>query len=217
MYIEEPPFSRWLFGSSTAAWMDGGKALQGFVKGAIAASKDPEHLQVAYGWWVSFLNWVNDNASWMAKLVAVGETVIGICLILGLLTGIMAFYGVVLNLSFMFSGSAGVNPAFVIVGLLLVLAWRNAGWYGLDRWVRPASDPVAPRRAVRAPRKPWPGDDHLTRHLRGTPRPRSGSFTQGPPDLDKAGRSAGAPAVQIAEAQQGGSRPPRHDRGGDEP
>ena len=117
MYIEEPPFSRWLFGSSAAAWiwlvarlwlgyewlhagwekvqspawMDGGKALQGFIKGAIAASKDPEHPQVAYGWWVSFLNWVNDNASWMAKLVAVGETVIGICLILGLLTGIMAF------------------------------------------------------------------------------------------------------------------------------
>jgi thiosulfate dehydrogenase [quinone] large subunit len=25
----------------------------------------------------------------------------------------------------------------VVVGLLLVLAWRNAGWYGLDRWVLP--------------------------------------------------------------------------------
>jgi thiosulfate dehydrogenase (quinone) large subunit len=80
---------------------------------------------------------VSDNASWMAKLVAVGETAIGICLILGLFTGVMAFLGVVLNLSFMFSGSAGVNPAFAIVGLLLVLAWRNAGWYGLDRWVLP--------------------------------------------------------------------------------
>jgi hypothetical protein len=92
---------------------------------------------VAYGWWVNFLGWVSDNASWMAKLVAVGETAIGICLTLGLFTGVMAFLGVVLNLSFMFSGSAGVNPAFAIVGLLLVLAWRNAGWYGLDRWVLP--------------------------------------------------------------------------------
>jgi thiosulfate dehydrogenase (quinone) large subunit len=163
VYIEEPRFSRWLFGSSAAAWiwlvarlwlgyewlhagweklqspawMDGGKALQGFVKGAIAASNEPEHPQVAYGWWVNFLGWVSDNASWMAKLVAVGETAIGICLILGLFTGVMAFLGVVLNLSFMCSGSAGVNPAFAIVGLLLVLAWRNAGWYGLDRWVLP--------------------------------------------------------------------------------
>ena len=163
VYIEEPRFSKWLFGSSAAAWiwlvarlwlgyewlhagwekvrspawMDGGKALQGFIKGAIAAANEPEHPQVAYGWWVNFLEWVSDNASWMAKLVAIGETVIGICLILGLFTGIMAFFGVVLNLSFMFSGSAGVNPAFAILGLLLVLAWRNAGWYGLDRFVLP--------------------------------------------------------------------------------
>jgi hypothetical protein len=31
------------------AWMASGKALQGFVKGAIAASNEPEHPQVAYG------------------------------------------------------------------------------------------------------------------------------------------------------------------------
>src|SRR5512132_3556881 len=46
-------------------------------------------------------------------------------------------------------------------------------------------------------------------------RPRQGC-TPGPPDPDKAGRSAGAPAVPMAEAQEGGSRPSR-DRGGDEP
>jgi hypothetical protein len=40
---------------------------------------------------------------------------------------------------------------------------------------------------------------------------------EGPPDLDKGGRSAGAVTVQMAEAQQGGSRPPRQDRGGHEP
>ena len=26
----------------------------------------------------------------------------------------------------------------LLVSGLLVLAWRNAGWYGLDRWVLPA-------------------------------------------------------------------------------
>ena len=56
---------------TSPAWMDGGKALKGFATGAIASSKDPEHPQVAYGWWVSFLHWVSDNASWMAKLIAV--------------------------------------------------------------------------------------------------------------------------------------------------
>jgi thiosulfate dehydrogenase (quinone) large subunit len=109
----------------------------GLCSRAIEASKEPDHPQVAYGWWVSFLGWVSDNAVWMGKLVAVGEVVIGICLLLGLFTGVFAFLGVVLNFSFVFSGSAGVNPAFIIVGLLLVLAWRNAGWIGLDRFLLP--------------------------------------------------------------------------------
>jgi thiosulfate dehydrogenase [quinone] large subunit len=117
--------------------MENGKALKGFVAGAIAASKEPDHPQVAYGWWVSFLNFMSDNAVWLAKLVAVGEVVIGIALILGLFSGIFAFLGLILNFSFVFSGSAGVNPAFILVGLLLVLAWRNAGWIGLDRFLLP--------------------------------------------------------------------------------
>jgi len=36
-----------------------------------------------------------------------------------------------------FAGSAGVNPAMILVSGLLILAWRNAGWYGLDRLVLP--------------------------------------------------------------------------------
>jgi thiosulfate dehydrogenase [quinone] large subunit len=42
-----------------------------------------------------------------------------------------------LNFSFVFAGSAGVNPAMILVSLFLILAWRNAGWYGLDRFVLP--------------------------------------------------------------------------------
>jgi thiosulfate dehydrogenase [quinone] large subunit len=38
----------------------------------------------------------------------------------------------------MFSGSAGVNPAYAIVSLFLILAWRNAGYFGLDRFALPA-------------------------------------------------------------------------------
>ncbi len=62
---------------------------------------------------------------------------LGIAPILGLFTGILAFLGVILNFSFVLSGSAGVNPAFIIAGLLLVLAWRNAGWIGLGRFLLP--------------------------------------------------------------------------------
>jgi hypothetical protein len=32
---------------------------------------------------------------------------------------------------------AGVNPVFFLLEVLLILAWRNAGWIGLDHWVLP--------------------------------------------------------------------------------
>lgn len=94
---------------------------------------------VAYSWYVDFLEWIEKTAHpVLGPLVAVGELVIGIALILGLFTGIAAFLGSTLNFSFVFAGSAGINPAMLLVSGALILAWRNAGWYGLDRWVLPA-------------------------------------------------------------------------------
>jgi thiosulfate dehydrogenase [quinone] large subunit len=43
-----------------------------------------------------------------------------------------------MNFSCVFAGSAGVNPLFVIIPLFLIMAWRVAGWYGLDRAVLPS-------------------------------------------------------------------------------
>jgi thiosulfate dehydrogenase [quinone] large subunit len=87
---------------------------------------------------VDFLEWIRDTAHpVLGPLVAFGELVIGVLLILGLFTGIAAFLGSTLNFSFVFAGSAGVNPAMILVSGLLILAWRNAGWWGLDRWVLP--------------------------------------------------------------------------------
>ncbi len=59
------------------------------------------------------------------------ELVIGVMLILGLFTGTAAVAGLTLNLVHMFTGSAGVNPAYAIAAVLLILAWRNAGYLGL--------------------------------------------------------------------------------------
>lgn len=121
-----------------SAWMSGGAALEGFAGGAIESGAGGDHPAIAYSWYVSFLEWIRDSAHvWMAPLVAIGEVVIGVALILGAFVGIAAFLGVLLNFSFVFAGSAGVNPLFLIIGLLLMLAWRNAGWYGLDRWLLP--------------------------------------------------------------------------------
>ena len=136
-----------LFGDGNIGWIrsgvvDGsevgvGDSVAGFAQGAIAAAEGP-HPDVAYSWYVNFLEWIaNTIHPVVGPAVAIGEFVIGLALILGLFTGVMAFLGAVLNFSFIFAGSAGTNPAMIIVSLFLVLAWRNAGWYGLDRYVLP--------------------------------------------------------------------------------
>jgi thiosulfate dehydrogenase [quinone] large subunit len=38
---------------------------------------------------------------------------------------------------FLFAGTAGANPLMFILAILLMLAWRVAGWWGLDRWALP--------------------------------------------------------------------------------
>jgi len=161
--IEEAPILRFLFASGEAAliwlpvrlalgwtwleagweklnnpaWMNG-TAILGFWQGAIKNASGA-HPSVGFDWYAGFLQTlVNMNASpWFGPLIAVAEFAAGLCLILGLFTGIAALGAAVLNLNFMLAGSAGVNPIYFLLGILLVLAWRNAGWIGLDRWVLP--------------------------------------------------------------------------------
>ena len=128
-----------LWGAEKAAfWYGGGAGVKGFATAGVAGSAGGRS-GASYGWWAAFLhNFVIPNSSWIAKLVTLSELAIGVLLILGLFTGAAAFAGIAFNLIYMFSGSAGVNPAFAIVSLFLILAWRNAGYFGLDRFALPA-------------------------------------------------------------------------------
>jgi thiosulfate dehydrogenase [quinone] large subunit len=120
----------------TAFWFGGGAGVKGFATAGVVGSTAGKGSGASYGWWAAFLhNFVIPNASWIAKLVSLGELLVGVALILGLLTGVAAGAGLLLNLTYMFTGSAGVNAMFAILGVLLILAWRNAGWFGLDRFV----------------------------------------------------------------------------------
>jgi thiosulfate dehydrogenase [quinone] large subunit len=156
--FREPRWARFLFASTTAAWIwlilrlymayiflpaswnkitsgkwlfGDGSPIQGLVGGAAASPDTP-------GWYVWFLqNVVQPNASLFATLVAIGEFAVGLALLLGLLTGIAAFGGIFLNGNFVLAGVLGQNPALIIMGAFLMVAWRNAGWIGLDRWFIP--------------------------------------------------------------------------------
>jgi thiosulfate dehydrogenase (quinone) large subunit len=77
------------------------------------------------------------NAVLMSNLVAIGEVLVGIALILGFLTGITAFLGRLMNASFLLAGTLSTNPVMFFLATWLVLAWRVAGYYGLDYFVLP--------------------------------------------------------------------------------
>jgi thiosulfate dehydrogenase [quinone] large subunit len=127
----------WHFGYTNESWLKSSAALKGFAGYALKGA-GTDHAAVNYGWYAHFLHYLSTGGGWMAPVIAIGETAIGIALILGLFTGIAAFFGGMLNMSFGLAGVAGVNPVFFLAAVLLVLAWRNAGYYGLDRYVLPA-------------------------------------------------------------------------------
>lgn len=113
-----------------------GAAVAGFAQGAMQQTTG-EHPQVT-GWYASFLNnVVVPNAAAFSYLVTFGEILVGAALILGLFTGIAAFFGGFMNASYIFAGVAGANPLMFILATWLVLAWRVAGHWGLDRWLLP--------------------------------------------------------------------------------
>ena len=92
--------------------------------------------------------------TWFSKVVVIGEIAIGVGLIVGAFVGFAAFFGAFMNLNFMLAGSASTNPVLFLIAGLLILAWKTAGYWGLDRFLLPAlgtpwrDDVVAGRRVT---------------------------------------------------------------------
>ena len=118
------------------AWIGSkaGTAITGFLTGALAKSSG-EHPDVQ-GWYAWFLQHVvlTHSVLW-SYLVAWGEVLVGVALILGIFTGIAAFFCSFMNLSYLLAGTVSVNPVLLVISTWLVLAWRTAGWGGLERLI----------------------------------------------------------------------------------
>ena len=137
----------WVFGTHNGA------AIKGFVAGALTQATGAH--PAVQGWYGAFLqSVVLPNAAVFAYLVTFGEVLIGLGLLFGVLTGIAAFFGVFMNLNFLLSGAVSINPIIGTLALVLVLAWRVAGYYGVDRYLLPLLG------------TPWTGT--LTRQKRAT-------------------------------------------------
>jgi thiosulfate dehydrogenase [quinone] large subunit len=128
------------FGQSTgSAWVftkHDGAAILGFAQGAVAKATGAH--PAVQDWYASFLKtFVIPHPAIWAYLITFGEVAVGLGLIVGCLTGIAAGFGLVMNLNYLLAGTVSTNPILGFLALFIILAWRIAGYYGVDRYLLP--------------------------------------------------------------------------------
>jgi thiosulfate dehydrogenase (quinone) large subunit len=124
---------------NSPAWVDGsGQGILGFWKTALATTPAGQPV-ITYDWYRAFIQlMVNANAAgWFSYVIVGGEIAVGLGLILGAFVGIASFGGLLMNMAYLLAGTVSTNPVLALLGMLLILAWKNAGYIGLDRFLLP--------------------------------------------------------------------------------
>jgi thiosulfate dehydrogenase [quinone] large subunit len=178
--IEDPPIARFLFQSTAASylwlvvrvfvgfqfltsgwgkltggkWLDGsGATILTYWQNAVKIPDAPARPLVTFDWYRSFLQFMIDtnSAPWFSYVIVFGEIAVGLGLILGAFVGLAAAGGLLMNMAFLLAGTTSTNPVLAFMAVMLVLAWKNAGWIGLDRfllpllgtpWKQPSAKPI---------------------------------------------------------------------------
>lgn len=117
-------------------WVQSGVAVKGFWERAVVIP-EAGRPAIAFDWYRGFIQALLDAEAytWLAPVVAYGELLVGIALIVGAFTGIAAFFGALMNWNFMMAGTASSNPMLFAVAVGLILAWKVAGYIGADYWL----------------------------------------------------------------------------------
>jgi thiosulfate dehydrogenase (quinone) large subunit len=179
--LQDPPFVPFLFGHSAAAWfwlgvrlwlgyqwlvaashklvdpawMDGsGSALLKYWTNALGTTPQGQPI-ITYEWYRAFLQLLVDShaETWFSRLIVGGELAIGVATIVGAFVGVVAGGGLAMNFAYMLAGSTSSNPVLALVEVALMLAWKNAGYFGLDFFLlRKLGARRAPVRLNSAPR-----------------------------------------------------------------
>src|SRR4051812_12605475 len=120
------------------AWMDTGQGILGFWTRALGNAPNGNPI-IAYGWYRALIQFLVDSGAhpWFAKLIVFGELAVGLGLLVGALVGVAAFFGALMNMSFLMAGTVSTNPVLFFLGILLILAWKNAVYLGIDRYLLP--------------------------------------------------------------------------------
>ena len=162
--VQDPPIAQFLFSNTKAsiiwlvvrlyigwawldagwhkftdpAWMETGAGILGYWTRALGNAPNGNPI-IVYGWYRTFIQFLVDSGShpWFAKAIVFGELAIGLGLIVGALVGVAAFFGALMNMSFLMAGTVSTNPVLFFAAILLILAWKNAGYLGIDRFLLP--------------------------------------------------------------------------------
>lgn len=161
--IQDPPIAKLLFTDTRSAWLwlivrvwlgwewfthglekvqepgwQTGEAIRGFWERNIQIP-DTGRPAIAFDWYRNFLEFLyNTNShTWFGPLVAWGELLVGVGLIVGAFVGVTAFFGAFMNWNFIMAGAASTNGLFLVLAILLVLAWKVAGFIGADFYLLP--------------------------------------------------------------------------------
>ena len=162
--VQDPPIAQFLFSNTKAsivwlifrlyigwdwlshgwektknpAWMETGQAIQAYWERALGTTPTGSPV-IVYPWYRDFIQFLAQSGShpWFAKLIVFGEIAVGLGLIVGALVGVAAFFGALMNMSFLLAGTVSTNPVLFFAAILLILAWKNAGYLGVDRYLLP--------------------------------------------------------------------------------
>ena len=162
--VQDPPIAQFLFSNTKAsiiwlvvrlyigwawldagwhkftdpAWMETGAGILGYWTRALGNAPNGNPI-IIYGWYRTFIQFLVDSGShpWFAKAIVFGELAVGLGLIVGALVGVAAFFGALMNMSFLMAGTVSTNPVLFFAAILLILAWKNAGYLGVDRFLLP--------------------------------------------------------------------------------
>ena len=147
-------------GAGATKWIgaEAGKGVTGFLNGAIAKSALAENFDPAKTpnpavaeWYATLVRDVFlPNAQIFSYMVAFGEVLVGIALLLGIFSRFSAVMATVMALAFLLAGStSGGLPILLTVGLALSLAGPTVGRFGLDYVVRPVEEKIVHAARVR--------------------------------------------------------------------
>ena len=118
-------------------WLGQASAITGFLKGALgkATGAHPE----VQGWYVTLVkNVFLPNAAVFSTMVALGETLVGLALIFGVLVKFSAVCGAMMNLAFVSAGTTSSNATMLLFEIAMIFGGAGVGYYGIDYFLIPA-------------------------------------------------------------------------------